>query len=259
MTGRRARRLGLALAAGIYLLAAALTAATSGHPLRPLFEGIGPAPPYRWVTPPRQFKATNIAPLASTQSVELTGSGSPQIGVSTIDGQLVLALAAGTFPPAPGQKSVDVATRPHDPARLGALPAGLFPDGNAYEVTATYRPGGAAISAAVHPIDAIVETPAPAKTVLLSTDGKTWQPISTHHIPGRAAVATTFSQFGYLLAAASVPVDVTGGGGSGVWTYLLPILLALVAIIPATAALLWRRRGRHAAASSNRSSRGGTG
>jgi hypothetical protein len=256
MITRRARRLGLALAAATYVLAAAITAVSSGHPVRPLFEGIGPAPPYRWVNPPRQFKATNISPLASTQSVALTSAGSPQAGVSTIDGQLVLALAAGAFPAASGQTSVEVATNPHDPAKLGVLPAGLFPDGNAYEVRATYRPSGTAITQAAHPVDAIIETPAPAETVLLSTDGKTWQPIATHHIPGRAAVATTFSKFGYLMAAASSPVDVTGSGSSGVWTYLLPILLGLVAIGLVTAALLWRRRSRQAATSSTRSSNG---
>ena len=245
-TGSRALLLSLAAVAGVYLLAAALTATTSGHPVRPLYEGIGPAPVYRWVDPPRQFKATNIPPIAGTQTILLTSSGSPQAGSASLDGQLILNLAAGSFPRLDGDTTVELTINPEDPARQGALPAGLFPDGNLYLVTASYEPSHEAIPGAAHPIDAVIETPAPATTVLLSTDGKTWLPLPTHHIPGKAAVATTFSQLGYLLAAANTPVDVNAGRSSGwpVWRYLLPILLAVVVLVVVGAALVWRRRNR---------------
>jgi hypothetical protein len=231
----------LVAVAGLYLVACTLTIGVPGHPLRPLFEGVGPAPPYRWVNPPKQFKATNVQPLAVSQTIPLGPSGSPATGVATTEGQLVLGLAAGTFPPAAG-RNVVVSITPKDPARLGALPRGLYADGNAYLVSATYQPGATVISVSAKTVDGVLETPAPAKTVLLSVDGRSWSPIPTHHIHGRAAVATTFLRFGYLLAAASVPVNPRAGAGSNSGTVLLPILLGLAAVVAVTAAVLWRRR-----------------
>jgi hypothetical protein len=242
MTTNRSRRLGFAIAALAYLAACLTTIGTAGHPLRPLYEGIGPAPPYRWVKPPAPFKATNVAPIAGTQTIPLTKTGSPQTGAATIDGQLVLALPAGAFPANDDRPAVTLTITPLDPTTLGALPAGLYPDGNAYHLSAQYQPNPTAITSAAHPIDAVVETPAPATTVLQSPDGKAWQPVATHHIPGRAAVATTFTQVGYLLAAASVPVVIKpSSGGSKI---LLVVILGLVAIVPLTAAVIWRNGSR---------------
>ena len=123
------------------------------------------------------------------------------------------------------------------------MPPGLYADGNAYLVTASSQPGATAIADAAQTIDGVIETPAPAKTVLLSADGRSWTPIPTHHIPGRAAVATTFSRFGYVLAAADVPVIPSTTVGTGSGGVLLPILLGLAALVAVTAAILWRRRG----------------
>src|SRR5579863_10451195 len=71
----------------VYLVACVATMATGGHALRPLYEGIGPAAPYRWVDPPAQFKATNLTPAHASESIDLTATGSPQIGGETSDGQ----------------------------------------------------------------------------------------------------------------------------------------------------------------------------
>lgn len=240
--GRHRRPVVLAAVAGVYLLACVLTIGIPGHPLRPLFEGVGPAPPYRWVSPPKQFEATNVQPIAVTQIIPVGATGSPATGVATPEGQLVLGLAAGTFLPSSG-RDVLMQLAPKDPRHLGAVPPGLFADGNAYLVTAIYHPGSSVITAAAKTVDAVIETPAPARTVLLSVDGRTWTPIPTHHIPGRAAVATTFVRFGYLLAAADVPVNPRASSSSGSDTVLLPVLLGFAALVAVTAAILWRRRG----------------
>jgi len=101
------RRVGIAILV-VYALAAALTLGTTGHPLRPLFEGIGPSSPYRWVNPPPDFAASNVKPEPATTDIELDAAGSKPAGLSTPDGQVVLNLPAGAVAPRPGDTNVAV-------------------------------------------------------------------------------------------------------------------------------------------------------
>jgi hypothetical protein len=242
MTLTRAQRLGLAITATIYLAMCVAVLNGGRHPLRPLYEGIGPAPPYRWVNPPAQFKATNIAPIAVSQTIQLTGSGSNQTGVATTDGQLVLSLPAGAIPPSLNDTTASVSITPHDPAKLGPLPAGLYSDGNSYEVRVSYQPTGTHLTVAARPVDVVIVTPVPSVALLSSADGQTWHRVTDHHIPGQAAVAATITAFGYLLAAANAPVVVKPA--SGMWRILLIVGLGLLVGVPLVAALLLRNRGR---------------
>jgi hypothetical protein len=238
----RGHRLGLAVVAAVYLAACVVILGVGHHPLRPLYEGIGPAPPYRWVNPPAQFKATNIQPIPVTQTLQLTSKGSTQTGVATPEGQLVLSFPTGAIPPSPGDTSATVSITPLDPAKLGPLPPGLYADGNAYLVEVSYRPSGTRVTAAAKPVDAIIATPVPSVALLSSPDGKTWHRIPDHHIPRQAAVATTLVAFGHLLTASNVPVVIKPvGGGSRV---ALVVVLGLVAAIPLVAILIWRYRRR---------------
>ena len=229
---------GFAAAAAVYLIASVVTITATGHRFRPLYEGIGPSAPYRWVHPPAAFKSTNITPVAVTQTLQLTSAGSEQSGAATIDGQLVLSLPAGAIPPARSNQSVDLTITPVDPVKLAPLPPGLYSDGNAYRITAVYQPTKTAIPAAAKPIDAVLRTPVSSAALLASTDGKSWVRVADQHIPTQAAVATTFTNFGYLLAAANVPV-VTGSSSSSTNIVLLAGL-GLAAIAAVTVSLLWR-------------------
>src|SRR2546430_9920816 len=74
--GRRpARRLPhwplLAAAVAMYLGASLLLVGTQSHPFRPLFEGVGPPPAYRWVKPPGPFAGNNVPPHPSEQDIRL--------------------------------------------------------------------------------------------------------------------------------------------------------------------------------------------
>jgi hypothetical protein len=237
------RRLAAAfiVAAAVYLVSAVATIGTSSHPLRPLYEGIGPAPPYRWVRPPPAFKATNIAPIAVSQTSTLTSTGSIQTQISTTDAQLALSLPAGAIPPSPSHSALRLGITPVDPAKLGQLPPGLYPDGNAYRVSASYQPNQQPIAEAVKPIDGILRTPVPSVALFTSVDGQTWSRLVDHHIPGQAAVATTFTKFGYLLAASNVPVVTRSS--SRATTIWLVVGLGVVAVL-LVAVLLLRRSGR---------------
>jgi hypothetical protein len=242
VTVNRRLMVGFVAGAGLYLIASMVTVAMSGHRFRPLYEGVGPAAPYRWVHPPSAFSSTNIAPVATSQSLELTGTGSEQSGAGTPDGQAVLNLPAGALLSSAGQQSVSMSITPVDPAKLGRPPDDLYPDGNAYLITATYQPSGEHIPSAARTIDAVLRTPLSSVAMLTSTDGKSWTPIANHRIPTQAAVATTFTTFGYLLAAADVPAGApSSSSGTSI---LVLVVLGLAPAILITISVLWRRRSR---------------
>jgi hypothetical protein len=231
-----------AAAAAVYLIVALITIGSTAHPLRPLYEGIGPAPPYRWVRPPAAFRSTNVVPQVITETIPLGPSGSVQSGMATIDGQFVLSLPAGAIPASTSDHAVLLTITPLDPAKLSPPPPGLFSDGNAYRVTASYQPSEAPVSDAVKPIDAVIRTPVPSVALLMSVDGKTWTRLADNHIPGQAAVATTFTQFGYFLPVTNARVvSVSSTRGSSLW---LIVILGLVAAVLVGFSLLWRTRHR---------------
>ena len=230
--------IGFAAVAAVYLVAAVATIGTGGHPLRPLYEGIGPSAPYRWVHPPPAFRSTNSAPVAVMESFDLTPTGSQQEPGGSGDGQLALTFPAGAIPPSPGKTSVLLSFAPFDPGKLGAVPVGLFSDGNAYLVTAFYEPGHVPIPAPAKPVDAVIRTPVSSTALLTSIDGRTWTRIPDQHIPTQAAVAATITSFGYLLTVTNVPV-VAASSSSGT-SIILPIGLGIAALLLLGAAVLWR-------------------
>ncbi|MHB8513144.1 MAG: hypothetical protein ACYDCC_13315 [Actinomycetota bacterium] len=136
------RRICIALSfAALYVIVAA---ATSGSllPVRPVYEGIGPPPPYSWVNPPSSRKSNNVPPTQGDGVIAMGPKGSEPGTVSTDDGQAVMTFFRGSFEAKKGQTKVHVHITPVDPATLGPPPQGLFYDGNAYKFTATYEPSG---------------------------------------------------------------------------------------------------------------------
>lgn len=132
---RREAAVGLAAAAA-YLAAAAALTGTGRLPVLPLYDGLAPPEPYRWVKPPPELAQGNQRPLAGSRSLAVTPSGSETGSVSTGDGQAAIVVPAGAFPPGPGETLVRVSITPVDPAALGPPPDGMRFDGNAYRVEA---------------------------------------------------------------------------------------------------------------------------
>jgi hypothetical protein len=229
----------------VYLAAYLVTMQSGRHPVRPLYEGVGPAPAYRWVRPPKAFSATNNPPPTHVQPVlfGLGPQGSAQAGVVSNDSQTVLNFPAGAVPPAPGQIAVAVDIKALDPARLGILPPGLFADGNAYQVSLSYQPSKQPITTLAHPANAILTTPAPAAVMLFSLDGQSWQRLDTTHIPASTAVAASWQQPGYFLGAATVNVFGTAGtSGKGSSMLVIAALAAALVLVLIVAPVLWRQR-----------------
>jgi hypothetical protein len=222
------------LAGAAYVFTALLLQA-SGHPVLPLFDGLGPPPPYRWVSPPPDSAAPNEPPLPGIGEVLLTRR--PQnFTVSTEDGQGVLAGRSNAFLRQPRQRAVLVNITPLDPAGLGPPPAGLIFDGNAYQFEATYASSGeeAALDSEVQ---VILRYPRHA-TVLLKSTGSRWERMKSFPIRTALQIFVETRELGTFVAARPPPAEQRS---------ILPWIAfsgAGAAVIAAAVVLYLRRRSR---------------
>jgi hypothetical protein len=107
----RRRAAVLALAAVAYG-AAAWTVAPG------FYDGIAPPAPYRWVSPPPQFRASNQQPLAGHVTIKVSGGRVDPGSAFTQDGQAAVSFGAGAFvPPTDGS-----------PVVIEIQPQAAFPD-----------------------------------------------------------------------------------------------------------------------------------
>jgi hypothetical protein len=262
---RRAALAGLAVAV-VY----AVLAAWSGHlsPLarRPLLDGLVPPAPYRWVEPPPELAAENVAPVGQAFNVALTGAGSETAVLTTDDAQLTLILAEGSFAAADGQRSVEVRVEPLGPSAVSAPLPPTQILGNVYLVEATYRPSG---DPAPLQVETRVVLVYPLRLndhsgheVLVSRRGASWRAVETNDLRSIQQVDGTVRTLGHL-AVGGLPVSATAspspgaddGGGMSVAAFV--IVAALVALtVGAVAALLPARSSRPAAGGGTGSRRG---
>lgn len=231
---RRPALIGLGLAAA-YALVCLTTLRVTGHDVRPLFEGVGPSSPYRWVNPPKEFAPGNVKPHVSSTDIELLATGSKAAGLLSSDSQIVVNLDANAVPPKAGDNRVTVKFVPLDPAKLGRLTPPLRPDGNAYRVEMTYQPSRATAPVLTAPGNLLVIVPEPADTVLFSEDGRTWKPLASQQESGSSAESTTFTSAGYYLAGTRSPLpSPVASSGRGYGTVVVIVAVGLLAI-----ALAW--------------------
>ncbi len=231
----------------LYLSVAAVTVRVTGHHVRPLFDGVQPAPRYRWVNPPKAFAAGNVVPKVTERDESLGPAGSPQDGIPSADGQLVLNLPAGAIPPDPSAGKASVTITPLDPATLGPLPGGAAPDGNAYRVEVTSGQPPRPVTTLAKPGTALLTVPQPSTTVFSSPDGREWQPVETFPTSD-IMVSIRMPSTGWFLASAA-PIAVTAATSSAgdtartVAVAGLTAALALVLALAPAALRRLRRRG----------------
>jgi hypothetical protein len=233
------------LGIGVALVAVYLLAVTGTLPLgrnvRPLFEGIGPPPVYRWVKPPAAFASGNIPPRPSDTDIPLGPTGSQQTGAQSEDNQLVLNLAPNAAAPHPPDTSVRVHIEPLDPATLGPPPPEFRANGNAYRVTLTYEPSGAPVTSLTAGGNVLLTVPLPPAGLLYSGDGRTWSKLQTQIVPGQPIVGATFSAPGYYQGATHPAAAPKRGGGGISGTIIVAVLVAALALALGLFPLVRRR------------------
>ena len=248
---RRALGLGL-LAVATYATLAAWSGALTPLARGPLLDGLGPAN-YRWVTPPPELETTNQAPSAGRFTLPLTAQGVGTQVVFTSDSQATVVIDEGSIGPAPGAASVELRIDPVDPAELGAPGDGLEPFGNAYQVSATYRPGRTPVPGLDRPLQAILVYPATSTLhantheLLHSADGRTWQALESTDAPAQQQVEAQVPDLGYVMVA-GVPSSVTAspapGAGGGTPPIAVALLVAAGVVLVIGLGLLVRGRAR---------------
>ena len=208
MTGRGRRgpalRAGFLLA-GLYALAVATTALTTGHPVRPLFDGIGGSTPYKWVRAPWYVGSTNLKPGPNSTDIPFENGTSPLIGVNSEDAQIILNLPQGALPARPGDTAVRASFTPLDPKKLAKPPGGMRPDGNAYRVEMTYQPSGQPAGQMTTSGNVIMVVPDEAEKMLFSLDGKSWDELPSQMLGDPNTVGSAFNRPGYYLVGTTLP------------------------------------------------------
>jgi hypothetical protein len=248
------RRLALLAGVGVvalYLVGAAVSGRASILARRPLLDGLAPPVPYRWVSPPPELAASNKPPASTRFMVELTPSGSQLGAFSTSDGQINLVLSEGAVPARAGQRSVEVAVDPVDPATLGPVPSGLVTAGNAYRIRASYQPSGAGVEALggqssvglVYPLLATAVADPGGHQVLSSPDGRTWEALASTDTPGTHQVSAGLTRTGYVQVGLA---PAAGGAGADPRNRILLIGSGIAVVIVAAALVLRLREGRQA-------------
>jgi hypothetical protein len=251
---RRSLRFGTA-AVVVYVGMALVTALWAPGRMRPLFDGFASHPGvYNWVKPPKEFAEGNRPPDAGQARINFGADGSTAATADTPDGQATASVPAGGLPPHPSDQAATIDLRPVDAGTLGALPAGLRPEGNAYSVTISYLPSGAQVPSITAPGRVGVMSDEASDTLLFSADGTTWRRIEGQPIANARGFLAPLTELGYYLAAGGGPPRAAASGGGP------PILLfVLGAAVPLALGylLLGRRRSSRSAATA-RPAAGGT-
>jgi hypothetical protein len=247
---------GVAIAA-LYIVVAQLSFNGGLVPVRPLYDGTGPLPPYRWVNPPSSLSHGNTPPSSATGSVKIGPKHTPAYNLNTDDGQASLIFPPDGIVPMAGQTSVKVVIKPLDPAKVAPPPAGLDYDGNAYSITGTYQPSGkpVQIPKAVCSLNnanacaTIVLRYAFSATKLFVLNGQTWTPAQSQIASSALQIYGLSDQLGTFVAAEPhIPGGQKPKGQTGnIIAFAVGVAAILLGTFAARLRATRKRRAREAA------------
>jgi hypothetical protein len=187
------------VASGLYIASASIV--WRAVPVRILYEGDAPPPPYRWVQPPPNLSGDNEAPLPGAGTVMLAPTGSRPGSTTTGDGQASIVFPEGSIAPRAGESRVEVRVTPLSPATLGPPPQGLRFHGNAYRVEAFYATSRDPVALS-RPATMVVRYPVHA-TELLRLAGGTWTNLRGQTVPETLQIFTNTDRLGTFVPAAA--------------------------------------------------------
>lgn len=205
------------------------------------YDGIAPPAPYRWVSPPPEFRSGNQQPLSGHQQVKVgTNDKVDPATVFTQDGQASISFTPGAFvtPPDKSPVTIDIKPQPVYPD-----PGSVHLSTNVYCVTATssLAPGQQVLVTLQYPS----ALPAPSGVYAYQNSGP-WQSIGStgsaapYYISARASTLGCFAG-GYPANAGQSAQGARVSGGQAV-----PIIVALAILVVVLAGIplaVLRRRG----------------
>lgn len=228
------RRLAWGIAAVAAYGIAALGHALTSPLTLPLFDGLAPAAPYRYVDPPADLAGANELPEPGEGIVDIVKKGSAATSISTGDGQLQVVLPDGAFPPRAGEKQIDVnltALVPPEPLDAGG---GAVVEGNAYRVTATYSRSGAP-AVLERAMTVVLRYPTFA-TVIVRREGEAWRRLPTQVSAASLQLFADSDEIGVFATA--------GKPHAPGWRRWLPYAAAAAGLLAGVVGYLSGRRSR---------------
>jgi hypothetical protein len=227
---RRAGLVGLVIFV-VYLATVSATIAFRHDHVRPLYDGLTPDAPYRYVEPPVIVASENVKPTAMSTTIALGAGGSAAAGVATPDGQFVISLARGAVTPAAGATAISVRITPLDPHKLAPVPGkGLKALGNTYRLEITYEPSGQAVTRLAKPGTLLLQLPDIAQHEFLSPDGKQWSSIPARLV-GTRSMTTSLRVPAYYVAATAGPTLAFRARQSSHAAIVVGLVVVLVALL----------------------------
>jgi len=230
---RRALLIGAALVAAYVAAALVLPGA---RPVRPIFDGLAPPAPYKWVSPPPDIASGNSPPASAGESLPLKSGGTDETSVATADGQATLILPQGAFTASVSNTSVRIDITPKDPARYGSPPSRLSYSGNAYEMRATYEPSGTSATPALN-VTVLLSYPITATQIVLRS-GSGWTTVPTTSVAASLQVFAKTKSVGVFAA-------VGPGTSNSLRWWTLGIASGIAAVLGLAFGLRERRRLAH--------------
>ena len=256
---RQLAAIAIGIGAGVILVAGRLSPIAAP----PLYDGVVPIDPYRWLHPPAGQAGS---PQAASMTITVDQPPqSPLVAVATPESPpqaQIFAPPGGLTMPA-GVSSLQVTITPVDPV---AAPSDGQVAGNVYRVVVTSQAGAPLSAPASARVSIVLRSPIDLPDATIERfNGTGWQPLKTDSAGFAStyvAVVTDFGDFALVTASgqpasvppsgAALPTPVASGGPTGVGQpapgggggagSFLPLIVAAVAIgILAGAALLSRR------------------
>lgn len=238
----RPGRLGWGLGVAIlYVAAAVASVGLLDLPSRPVFDGLAPLPPYRYVDPPPELEELNESPLDGSGTIDL-GPDAGAATVATGDGQALVSVPQGAFQPpeGTGPDVVEVSITPLDPASLGPPPVDVRFDGNAYRVVATHTATEDPATPR-RPLIVFLRYPLHSDR-LLHWSGAAWERLPSNTILPSLQVWAETVELGEFVAAAPGSATPAPPGSAGPHWVTLAILAAVAALAAAVAGVVVRRQ-----------------
>ena len=205
------------------------------------YDGIAPPQPYRWVSPPPQFRASNQPPLPGHGTVKVGTNGVVDPGsIFTQDGQASLSFIPGAFAAPADRAPVSVDIRP---VATFPDPGGLHVATNVYCFTSS-SPLASGKEALVT-LQFSDQLPAPSDVYGYQTGGS-WARIGSTGASAPFFIAARVTYMGCFAGAYPANARQTAAGTHVGGGQTLPILVALAILVVALAGVplaVLRRRG----------------